>query len=224
MTWQDLLKDFENFKTIAEGLAAIGALLIILWKTHQFANKAKEKMGEWDSWRVQTSETLKKTTDTVAQIKSEFGSNGGGSARDALNRIELRQILSDQKLWALHMDSGVGIFETDENGECIKVNRTYLKISGRTETEVMGKGWVLCIAEYDRERVFEEWNNAVEQQREFYLEYDFVNADGQSFPVLGIAHPLRDNKGKIKGWMGLVRPHSLGNKHDTDHHHQTIDS
>jgi len=58
-------------------------------------------------------------SEQVRFIVCELKPNGGASVRDSLNRIELRQVLQEQRQWAILSDMSVGVFETDAEGEFI---------------------------------------------------------------------------------------------------------
>jgi len=52
-------------------------------------------------------------TKSVNFVVTELQPNGGASIRDSLNRIELRQVLQEQRQKAILSDMSIGVFETD---------------------------------------------------------------------------------------------------------------
>lgn len=147
--------------------------------------------------------------DKIDAIYMELKPNHGTSIKDAISRIEMRQLTFEQKIKAVQMDYEHGVFETNAHGECIYVNRTYTHITGRGLEECKGNGWVLGIHPEDRDMVVEEWEKAVRQKREFSLEYRFLN-DGVTIPVKVSAFPIFDLVGEeIFGFTGIVTPRQL---------------
>ena len=75
------------------------------------------------------------------------------------------------------VDLPVGIFETDDKGEYVWVNRKYLRMTGRAPDEVNGSGWIDSVAPHDLERVVQGWNAAINEKRECEFEYTLVTPD-----------------------------------------------
>ena len=56
--------------------------------------------------------------DNIELVVAEFTPNGGSSIRDAVDRIEIRQLLSDQRQRVFFQDLNLAICETNADGEC----------------------------------------------------------------------------------------------------------
>ena len=141
--------------------------------------------------------------ERLDQIIFEFMPNGGSSMKDQLNRLESDMALANERQRARMLDTPEMIFETDADGHCVWVNRTYSKAVQRNFTELLGFGWVNGIAVGDRERVVSEWYKAVEENREFEIEFQFQDADGNAFPVTCRSYKMRDwRTGKAVGFLG----------------------
>ncbi len=98
----------------------------------------------------------------------------------------------------------VGIFTTDEKGDCNFVNSRWSKLAGVSSDEAMGKGWSNVLHPADRERVEVEWQTCVNNGSEFVSKYRFVTPDGQESWIYGSASALRDERGSIKGFVGTI--------------------
>lgn len=150
----------------------------------------------------------KKFGDTkfkIDKIYSELSPNGGASIRDAVNRIEIRLVAVEQRQNLYLMESPQGIFETDASGRVISVNRTYCRMTGRTERELFGMNWVNAILPEDRDRVMTNWESSVEECMEFICKFNMIHSDNQIFTVSTIAYPMENQvTGEIIGWMGTV--------------------
>ncbi len=149
--------------------------------------------------------------DQVAEIKREVLPNGGGSMRDVVN--DTRRIAEasaedihhhTQVHWATLHDARCGIFETNADGEAIKINHMLNRLLGRASDELLGNNWVRSIAEHDRERVTEEWNNAIKFEREMEIVGEFEHSDGTTFKALVRARVTRKRNGDIDGWTFIL--------------------
>ena len=78
-------------------------------------------------------------------------------------------------------------------------------MTGRTHEEVIGNGWVNCIYPEDRSDVREEWAQAVQDNRDFEMEYRMVDASGEPFDVIGRAVVMKDQTGKAIGYYGTIQ-------------------
>lgn len=139
-------------------------------------------------------------------IVTELHPNGGTSIRDSLNRIEVRQVLHDQRQRALMSDMAIGVFETDEEGLCVWANRKYLRMTGRTFLEVSGSGWTNILAPEDRDRVVKAWADAIDEEREFEDEYYIVTPEGVRTRVRAQSYKMHTSDGAPIGYLGMLTP------------------
>ncbi|MCA6504026.1 MAG: PAS domain S-box protein [Pseudanabaena sp. M135S2SP2A07QC] len=127
----------------------------------------------------------------------------GRDLREAKRReLELKQ--SEQRFTSLATAAPVGIFRTDNEGNCLYVNKRWCEIAGLSAADAAGFGWISGIHPNDRELVSAEWNDAVQANRPFYLEYRFLNNQGQITWVLGQAEAERDERSEIIGYVGTI--------------------
>jgi len=143
-------------------------------------------------------------SNTWETMAAEFRPNGGSSMKDAITRIETRQLIAEQRGKALYNDAIFGIWESDETGKCTYANRTYQRIVGRGFEDLEGWGWTNIISSHDKERVTQDWAQALNQQREFQSEFHVQHPDGKEIPVVSVGHPLKDRAGKLKGYIGQL--------------------
>jgi PAS domain S-box-containing protein len=140
----------------------------------------------------------------IEKIYEQVTPNGGSSFRDAVDRIEVITVGLEQKLSAYMMDTRHGIFETDDKGNYIWVNRTYCRMLGKRESEMLGKSWVNCVHEDERDRVLKSWNYALENTIEFNLIFKMVTNDGVILPVHAHANPMTNGKKVLIGYLGII--------------------
>jgi len=124
---------------------------------------------------------------------------------DVTEQYQLRQsiIESERKYQTLTKIAPVGIFYTDEKGGCLYVNEKWCEITGISEEDAMGDGWVKGLHPDDLQQVFTQWSKAAEMNIPFKLEYRFKHSKGVSW-VLGQALAEKNSKGDVVGYVGTI--------------------
>ena len=93
------------------------------------------------------------------------------ATQDALRNSEARfRAMSDA--------SPLGIFVSNEQGNCVYTNAAYHEISGLTLEQTLGTNWSMAIHPEDRPRVLAEWHSAARGQEPFQTEFRFLREDG----------------------------------------------
>lgn len=146
----------------------------------------------------------RKVTEQWNRMVQELTPNGGSSIKDAIGRIETRQLIEVQVRKALNNDAIYGIWESDAEGKCTYASRTCQRLVGRSYEDLEGWGWVSAVHADDRKRVSEGWKLALEQKREFNDEFRILKPDGSETQVISVGHPLKDRDGNLKGYVGQL--------------------
>jgi PAS domain S-box-containing protein len=94
------------------------------------------------------------------------------------------------------------VYETDENGHCTRVNTAYSKLAERNSSELSGAGWENFVYPADRNRVTDEWADAVQRRRIFEGQYRVISRSGRIYDVKAIAIPIIDELGKLAAFVG----------------------
>ncbi len=126
------------------------------------------------------------------------------------------QIKSERRFEQLAGEVPVGVFESDIYGSCTYVNRRWQELAGLTLEQSLGQGWSAAIYPEDRASVFAEWKDAVQNSREFYLEYRFQNPQGKVTWVEGRSTIMHDKNGHSIGHLGTVVDISQRHQHQTE--------
>jgi len=142
-----------------------------------------------------------KIIEKLNLLLSEVRPNGGSSLRDAVNRIEERQIRLDERSKAVLHESVDAIFESDSEGRMLWANHAYLRMVGRSMEEIRGFGWINSIHFDDREAVEDHWTQAVEQERPIDMKFRVVTPQGEITLVRAASYKMHSEK---KGFVGFV--------------------
>ena len=126
--------------------------------------------------------------------------------QDVAQRKAVEQSLRESELRfrTLTNHAPVGIFTTDEQGQCTFVNSRWTAIAGLSFEEAKGPGWSQALHPNDRERVYRDWQSAVDTGNEFICDYRFARSDNRISWVHGTATALRDDIGTIQGYVGII--------------------
>jgi PAS domain S-box-containing protein len=147
-----------------------------------------------------------KAIPKIEKMHSEFYKNGGSTVVDRLIRMEDALIKVSQVQHVYLLEHELGIYETDKDGECLRVNRTYCRMVGLTPEECYGSGWIQAIHPEDIEAVIYQWQQSVEGKRDFRFEYRMIHTDRTVLYVIGTAHPMKNSySGELIGFLGTIK-------------------
>ena len=125
--------------------------------------------------------------DSIKDIRKELVNNGGSSIKDAINRIEGRQIMIDKRTKAIFYNEKEVIFEVDARGNILWANKRFHDIMG--SKNIKGLDWVSYVDELHRDYFLRELESCSEKLRE--LKFETKSMDGKEVKFLGF--PYRDN-------------------------------
>ena len=110
-----------------------------------------------------------------------------------------------EKRWATLTETApVGIFLTDTEGGCLYVNQSWSEITGINLSDASGKGWIKSLHPEDRDRIFAEWDRAIQNNLSFSSEYRFTRPDGKITWVYGQAIAETAADGSLTGYIGTL--------------------
>ena len=198
MGWQDVMPYAASIAGVV--LTALGTAI---WF---FIRKAAVLAKTIYDWCSKEYEQLQSDRERIKCIWSEIRPNGGGTIKDAICSIEVIAKNTQKTLDFIIDSEAEGYFESDSYGNCTKVSMQYLAMTGATSDMVLGNGWLLGVAEDDRHRVYEEWRSAIEQNRDFELDYSMVNrTTHEEFRVHCLARCVNLSNKKLAGYIGRIR-------------------
>lgn len=121
-----------------------------------------------------------------------------------LKNIEFKRMESEHRFRALAENAPVGIFQTDEKGNCTYINKRVSEITGFVEADIMREGWINAVHPEDRLRVTNALALAIANKHDFKVEFRFVNStQGIRWVISEGVHMLDDN-GVLKGYIGTT--------------------
>ena len=122
-----------------------------------------------------------------------------------IRRAHAELAISEERFRTLARNAPVGIFLTDADGYCTYINEHWTTLTGYTQDDALGDGWMHAIHPDDRERLVREWRDAIEKKRApFNSEFRFRTPEGREVWTVAGAIPLRAASGDIDGYIGTV--------------------
>lgn len=110
---------------------------------------------------------------------------------------------SEARLRSLMQLAPIGIYLTDENGDCQYVNDRWLEMAGMIFEDALGDGWKQGLHPDDRDKIVSAWYRMVKSRGHWGLEYRFQTPAGKVTWVYGLATPFYSNDGEIGGYIGV---------------------
>jgi PAS domain S-box-containing protein len=143
---------------------------------------------------VRKKSKVEKILDVVNNMQKDFVFNGGSSIKDVIWELKKDQKIILSKLGEVEESqklmlniNRVAFWYSDVDGNCVYASPSLVEIVGRSESEILGHGWLGFIISEDRERIYEAWNFSVENRTIFDETYTFKKSDGKLITVQAIA-------------------------------------
>ena len=187
---------------------------IIYSSTEEFINAGNEKYRQIEEKGTGSVETKFKCKDgrimnvilsSAPLDKKNYSKGVTFTVLDITERKISEEALkkSQQLFQTLSQVSPVGIFRTNIDGYTTYVNPKWLELSGLTNEEAIGFGWLKAVHPDDRDQVDLRWKSDVQSQNSSLAEYRFLRSDGSIVWVMGNAVPeKRDNE--VTGYIGTI--------------------
>lgn len=130
--------------------------------------------------------------------------NLGIVMRDARPEIAAKQALADSEELLRNITSAAptGLWVSDEWGDIIYVNQSWIDWTGIPYYENLGTGWVKSVVEQDREMVLREFLNSVTSRGLYELEYRIKHNDDAVHWIVANGKPQYRTNGSFSGYIG----------------------
>ncbi len=168
----------------------IGGLILI--KELLGATVVEQQLGQLEP---QVEADTRQLQQTITQLQEEI-------LRREKTEILLRE--SETRYQTLTQIAPVGIFQTDASGKCLYANDRWLDLAGMTQAENLGDGWAKAIHPDDRQNVFQTWQQAIENDLPYQVEFRLLHGDQTIVWVLAHALAEKNYAGEVIGFVGSV--------------------
>lgn len=192
------------------GLFGIYKLLrVLIVKIKKIIEEKKMKREQVELLSIEMSQLkyqLSSVVDMVKNMDTYFRPNGGNSLFDKVDRIDKNMIISqasNKHILSIieSKNPPIASFQNDGTGRCVWVSAEYLKIVGKSGSEICDFGWKNIISQDDFNDVMNAWNDAIRDKRDFDMTYNIKTIGGER-KVRCIAKVIKDNSGNILAYQG----------------------
>ncbi|MFC6996863.1 CHASE domain-containing protein [Rufibacter roseus] len=129
--------------------------------------------------------------------------------------LEVRNVVEEKKAQQALLESEarfrnmadsapVMIWITDKNSNCTYVNRQWIKFTGATLEENLGKGWFKFIHPDDQKLATDVYNQASKNKEEFKVEYRLCRENKEYRGMVTTGIPRFNPEGEFLGYIGSV--------------------
>jgi PAS domain S-box-containing protein len=115
------------------------------------------------------------------------------------DRRDAALLASNQRFELLDLVSPTGKFQTSWSGGAMTANHRWRELTGMTEDQAQGEGWLQSVHPEDRERVQTAWRHAVQTKSSFVAEYRLQRPGRPTIWVLGQTTPPGE-----QGYYGTI--------------------
>lgn len=142
-----------------------------------------------------------KAYDNVNKIADQFKPNGGTSLKDAITMIQdtLDGLVTSNQV-SMNLIP-YPLLRADKYGHLEWCNREFSRVTGLTESEAAGLGWLGVVISDDREHARSEWFSALEDARSIKIEFrldDGREAVLEALPLISVKHGVTGIVGTLR--------------------------
>lgn len=147
------------------------------------------------------SATLEAQGKELKEIRFQVYPDSGNSLFDRLVGLERGLRVQDAALMAYIETRAQARLRFDRQGNCVHADGTFVKLTGCTQEEVVGWGWVNFVCPAMRDKVRVEWNHCVEERREFRMPVALTNGSVAEMTQCN-GRLIKDvQTGIVEGWV-----------------------
>jgi PAS domain-containing protein len=111
----------------------------------------------------------------IRAIHQQLTPNGGQSLADKIQKLTVQMDVETAARRFYWANTEAPMFECDEAGKCIWVNKPLMLLFGMDYNEMLGSGWLAGVAAEDRAGVWQNWSRAVEEEIPYEQTYRVRN-------------------------------------------------
>jgi PAS domain S-box-containing protein len=110
---------------------------------------------------------------------------------------------SEAKFRAMNDASPLGVFVTDTLGDCIYTNKAFQLITGYSNEQLIGIGWLNAVHPEDNQKTIEHWNKCLSSYQKFESLHRYIQPNG-TVVWTSVKTAAMINNGKFIGFVGTV--------------------
>lgn len=199
------------YSFIVATITVVGALIALAWKLFEFQRKEiLEPILEMTHTQEYFKKEVKELKEAIEKVEHELKTRltikDGTPIEEVIEKMsEQFDLMVDRDLFNFYLDSQAK-YECDINGLCVRVNEKYSTLTGITEHQAIGNGWLTIIHPSDQKRVFNMWEDFVQKDFPFDCRYTIVTRERpEGMRVHGRAFSKREGE-NIRLILGTVEP------------------
>lgn len=169
------IKEHADGVVIGGALASLAVWASRAWSIASGARKAWAWVMMFFGGAQRVLDRLDSQDATLAAIRAELTPNGGGSLKDIVRKTHDLAMIAELRTKQILATSPVGVYQCDRDGNCIWVNDALCSIFGLDSAAMMGRGWLLAVADDEREESNGHWQRAVDQDLPYSWTYTIEN-------------------------------------------------
>jgi len=169
--------------------------------------QAGERIEPFYTVRMRSDGSPVHVSLTISPIRDEAGEIIGASkmVRDITERKLAEEKLreSEARYRAIGEAIDFGVWMCDSEGRNTYASESFLRLVGITQEECSGDGWGHFLHPDEAEATIVAWKECVRTGGVWDREHRFKGVDGQWHSVLARGVPVKDEGGRILGWVGI---------------------
>ena len=150
--------------------------------------------------------------DQIREFQVSFYPLNAGNERGAgmvvtdvttRNRLERRMRDSEERFRTLAESSSAIVWTTTPEGLLDGGKPAWSRLTGLSEAELVGMGWLHAVHVDDRDATLAAWRHSIGDGQPFECEQRIQTADGSWRTMAVHAVPVRDAEGVVREWVGM---------------------
>lgn len=196
--WQNLLDAFHSTTLKLAGVAtAIGTAIYMLVRI----GKGVKFIVTWYEVDRAHKTNLTKALDSISEQIANMT-----AAQGDIRVLKKQHALLQYRQQLLLNNSGVAMFECDHAGETVAITPGYTLVTGLNLSDCAGGGWRKAVHNDDRDRITNEWMEAIKLGQLFIETYRYVHISTGVVKLCEVtARPIREDSLGVVGWIGQLR-------------------